>query len=116
MPHFLYAFRAPRDYQPGSTDGTNAWNEWFTELGSRVVDVGNPVFTATSAGETGAGTALGGYSLIAADSLEQAAALAHGCPLVRVGGGVEVGEITPLSELNLTTTVADHARRTGIAG
>jgi hypothetical protein len=40
---------------------------------------------------------LGGYTLVTADDLEAAVALAKGHPLLRQGGGVEVGELTVLN-------------------
>ena len=45
---------------------------------------------------------LGGYSLIDADSLDQAIALAQSCPLVDHGGGVDVGELTDPSVMPAT--------------
>jgi hypothetical protein len=41
---------------------------------------------------------LGGYTLITADSLDAAVALAEGHPLITRGGGVEVGELTLLNK------------------
>jgi hypothetical protein len=38
---------------------------------------------------------LGGYSLISAESIDEAVELARNCPFLRLGGGVEVGELTP---------------------
>jgi hypothetical protein len=63
-------------------------------------DSGSPIFSRQSVGETGTGTACGGYSLINADNPEEACELAAGCPLVSRGRGVEIGEVTPLSEVN----------------
>ncbi len=39
---------------------------------------------------------VGGYSLVKADSLEEATELAKGCPGLTVGGSVEVREISKL--------------------
>ena len=36
---------------------------------------------------------IGGYSIVKADSLEEATELAKGCPALTVGGSVEVREI-----------------------
>jgi hypothetical protein len=38
---------------------------------------------------------LTGYSILAADSLDAAAALAKGCPLLAAGGSIEVYEVVP---------------------
>jgi hypothetical protein len=48
-------------------------------------------------GNNGPDTTLGGYTLICADDLEGAVALAKGHPLLHQGGGVEVGEFTILN-------------------
>ncbi len=43
-------------------------------------------------------TRLGGYSLVTAEDLDGAAALAEGCPALRVGGGVEIGTVLEYTE------------------
>jgi hypothetical protein len=72
------------------------WIDWFTTLGSAVVDGGNPFGASTAVranGSTGAATAgLTGYSVLQADSLDLAAKLAGGCPILAGGGSVEVYE------------------------
>jgi hypothetical protein len=96
MPTYLLSFRMPSDY--ASTPATRAgWSEFFGTISPHLEDIGNPIFSRRSVGATGAGTVLGGYSLITADSLEQAGALAAGCPLIDRGGGVDVGELAPLT-------------------
>jgi hypothetical protein len=98
MPSYLLSFRTPSDYTP--TPDTRAdWNTFFGEISTHLEDIGNPIFSRRSVGETGAGTLLGGYSLINAGSLEEALELAGACPLVTRGGGVEIGEVTPVSEM-----------------
>lgn len=77
-----------------------AWGAWFGELGSAVVEVGAPVGPSTSvttAGSDGAArSGLGGYSVIAADSLDAAAALVAKCPVLAAGGKVDVYETIPV--------------------
>jgi YCII-related domain len=97
MPSYLLSFRAPGDYTP-TPDTRAGWNAFFGQISTHLEDIGNPIFSRQSVGETGAGTVLGGYSLINADSLEEARDLAASCPLVHRGGGVEIGEVTPVSE------------------
>ena len=41
-------------------------------------------------------TELGGYSIVSADDLSAAVAIARSCPALSAGGGVEVGELTRL--------------------
>lgn len=96
MPEFVFVYRAPSGYE-GSPDEGQKWNAWFNDLGGAVVEAGEPVFTRTLVGECGLNTNLGGYSVVKADSLEQAAEFATDCPIIVHGGGVEVGELTPIS-------------------
>jgi hypothetical protein len=96
MATFVIVNRAPKNYTP-SADALAAFNVWFARLGVNLVDRGNPVFDSRTLGNSGADTTLGGYTLIDADDLEAAVALANGHPLLRQGGGVEVGELTVLN-------------------
>jgi hypothetical protein len=78
-----------------------AWGAWFGELGSAVVDPGNPFAASTSVASDGsvnggARAGLGGYSVVEAASLEDAAALVKGCPVLAGGGSVDVYEIVPV--------------------
>jgi hypothetical protein len=97
MPTYLISNRPPKDYKP-SADVMEAWNAWFGALGDHLVDRGNPVFSAKALGTPADETRLGGYTLIIADDLHSAVALAEQCPVLKQGGGVEVGELTMLNE------------------
>ena len=92
MPKFLFSYRVPKDYQPGAETG-KAWQAWFESLGSSRIDTGHGVLATQTLGNLDAGTRLGGYSVVTADDMEGAAALAAGCPALRLGGGVEIGAI-----------------------
>jgi hypothetical protein len=113
MQMFLFCYRAPKNYSPGGSDVMGAWNSWFQALGASVVDSGNPVFDRSTLGNCDSSTELGGYSLITAEDLEAAVALAEGCPFLQNGGGVEVGELTLLNPASLVTTVEDHTQAIG---
>jgi hypothetical protein len=76
-----------------------AWTDWYTGLGDAVVDPGNPISpmakSISSDGKTSdkaVGTPATGYTIIAADSLEAAMAMAKGCPHLKAGGQVSVYE------------------------
>jgi len=78
-----------------------AWGKWFGELGQALVDGGNPFGPSSSVGpdgtvKQGAGSALGGYSILKADSLDQASQMAKGSPMIADGGTVEVYETFPV--------------------
>jgi hypothetical protein len=68
-----------------------AWSAWFGTLGDSVIEIGNP-FGAAAAVNGGSTSGLTGYSVVAADSLDDAVAKAGGCPILENGGGVEVYE------------------------
>lgn len=75
-----------------------AWGAWFQGMGAAVVDGGNPTGPSSTVHGGGRVTSDGGanpasgYSLVQADSLEQALELAKGCPILDAGGSVEVAE------------------------
>ena len=75
-----------------------AWNAWFGQLGDALVDGGDPVGQVKTIANNGTVSDGGinpstGYSVIKANSLDAAVALAKGCPLLNGGGGsVEVAE------------------------
>src|SRR5215831_3464377 len=80
-----------------------AWNAWFGKLGSNLVDAGNP-FTpqAKSISSNGAvsdgpvGELASGYSVIKADSLDAAVAIARECPVTLGGAKITVYETFPV--------------------
>ena len=95
MPKFVFTYRVPGDYQPGTETG-KAWEAWFEGLGSSRVDTGHAVVATRTLGRLDAGTRLGGYSVVVAEDIDGAAALAKRCPALQLGGGVEIGAIPEL--------------------
>ena len=73
------------------------WGQWFAELGSALVDGGAATGTAKTVGpggsiSDGGSRGLTGYSIVSADSLDAAVELAKGCPVLEIGGDVDVYE------------------------
>lgn len=75
------------------------WEAWFTNLGGALVSPGDPFtpMAKTIAGDGKVsdgpvGTLASGYSIIKADSLDAAAALAKGCPVLKGGAKISVYE------------------------
>ena len=93
MATYVFSFRVPSDYRPNA--GTTAeWQAWFGALGSALVDVGNAVTDYASLGEVGgSGSRMVAYSVVSAADMDSALALAKDCPVMRAGGGVEVGPV-----------------------
>ena len=97
MPKFLFSYRVPTDYQPGP-EASKAWEAWFESLGSSRIDTGHGVLATRTLGKLDAETRLGGYSVVMAEDMEGAAALAGGCPALQLGGGVEIGAVPEIIE------------------
>ncbi|HMH70431.1 MAG TPA: hypothetical protein VK502_03450 [Candidatus Saccharimonadales bacterium] len=98
MGKFVYVYYAGKDTDAGDNE---AWGKWFGELGSKLIDGGNP-FSDGNAVYKGGVMAIEekpvtGYSIVNADSMEEATELAKGCPLVDSdGGAVCVYEALPM--------------------
>ncbi len=73
------------------------WERWFEQLGSAVVDGGAATGAAKTVGPRGSvsdggSRGLSGYSIVTAESLDSAVELARGCPVLEIGGAVDVYE------------------------
>jgi hypothetical protein len=74
-----------------------AWGAWFGGMGAAVVDGGNPCgpsksIASNGAVRDGAASGLSGYSVLKANTLDEAATMAKGCPILAAGGSIEVYE------------------------
>ena len=93
MTKYVFSFRVPAGYAPNA-ETPGEWQAWFGGLGTALVDVGNAVTEYASLGEVGGtGSRMVAYSIVSAADMDAALALAKDCPVMRVGGGVEVGPV-----------------------
>jgi hypothetical protein len=76
-----------------------AWGAWYAALGSAVVDPGYPlspvaksVASDGTVGDGPAGSMVSGYTIVEAESLDSATAMAQGCPVLRGGAEISVFE------------------------
>ena len=73
-----------------------AWGTWAEKVGQAMVDLGNPFGPSRSIAADGTvsdgGSGMTGYSILQADSLDDAAELASSCPIIASGGTIEVYE------------------------
>ena len=76
-----------------------AWTAWYTELGSAVVDPGNPftpmaksIMSDGTVGDGPSGMPASGYTIIEAGSLDEAVDMAKGCPVLDSGAEISVYE------------------------
>jgi len=96
MSKYVLAFRGEPDRAHEQDEGQQ-WSDWFADLGAAIVDRGNQVGTvrtlAAKDGGDPASAVLTGYFVINAADADEAARLARGCPGLRHGVSVEVGEV-----------------------
>ena len=100
MPKFVFAYHGGSmpESPAAQSDAMAAWGAWFGSLGEAVIDGGNPTgqsktITANGSVTDGGGkNPLSGYSLINATSIDVALEHAKSCPILSVGGSVEVAE------------------------
>ena len=93
----LYAGGSMPETEAEQAAVMTAWTNWFTELGSAVVDPGNPFNSDSKTISAGpkivdAKATASGYSVIEADSLDQAAKFAETCPVLLGGAQLMVFE------------------------
>jgi hypothetical protein len=93
---YLYAGGQMAETPEAQEKAMQEWTAWFGTLGDSVADIGNPFGAGTTIKNGGASdggaSKLGGYSIINAESLTDAASKAKGCPVLKSGGSVEVYE------------------------
>ena len=100
MPKFVLAYHGGSipDSEAAQAEAMATWGTWFATLGDVVIDGGNPTGQSKTVGANGSvsngggGNPLTGYSLINAASIDEAVKHAKGCPILAVGGSVEVAE------------------------
>ncbi len=99
MPKFVLAYHGNPDIQSKEEGAAHmaAWKAWSAGLGDAVVDPGMPVSaskTITEAGvEDGGGSnPLSGITIIQAETMDEAIAMAKDCPHVSGSGTIEIAE------------------------
>jgi hypothetical protein len=100
MPNFLLVYHGGKEPEtPEEGEAMMAaWMAWFNDMGEAVVDGGNPVgqsYTVSASGiaHDGGANPVSGYTVIAAETLDAACAMAQACPIMGEGGSIEVAEI-----------------------
>jgi hypothetical protein len=107
MAKYLYLYRGPAtpmdQFTPEqSAEQMEAWGQWIGRLGQALVDVGAPFGARSALADDGTSPApgdLNGYSIVEADGVEAARALADKHPFLTEGKGrfsVEIFELVPM--------------------
>src|SRR4051812_21718946 len=113
MKDFLFVFR--NDFQalgqPSPEEMQVSMKKWMDWIGNfaaqnKLIDRGNRLHGDGKVVKTGnvitdgpyaeVKELIGGYTLVKAESLEEAAEMAKNCPILEMGGNVEVREINPM--------------------
>lgn len=108
---FLYRGRDTTSSPEQMQKTMEKWVAWFKELGAKgyIKDPGHPLEPAgkvvrsnqklvTDGPFAEAKDIVGGFTLIEAKDIDQAAEIAKGCPILEVGGSVEV---RPIQKINM---------------
>lgn len=113
MKDFLFLFRADySSYAKRSPEAlqsiTKKWMDWIGSIAAqnKLIDRGNrlendgkvikPNNIVTDGPYCEIKESLGGYTLIKAETIDEAVTLAKGCPVYEIGGSVEVREISKM--------------------
>jgi hypothetical protein len=85
MKKFMFLYKG---FKTPTQEIGQAWMKWFEEVGDKMVDSGNPMSAGTEVTKTGLTEldfgldALTGYSIVNAESKEEAIALAKTNPMI----------------------------------
>lgn len=74
------------------------YKEWLTSLGNSLVSPANPLKDTQTINpdgsiSPGSTTAMSGFSILEADSIEIATEMAKSCPFLEIGGSLEISEL-----------------------
>ena len=100
MDKFMLVYYGGKQANPSERDKVMAeWNAWFAGMGKKVVDQGNPTMPGKTIGARGGvkagvpGEPVTGYSIIMAENLDAAVAMAKSNPQLKAGGQIAVYSI-----------------------
>ena len=103
MLHFLFAYHVGK--QPDTPEETEVeiehWRGRFDRIDPAIVDLGNPAGTAKTVSakgvsDSGGDNPLSGYTIIHAESIDQAVELAKACPIIG-DGSIDVAKMHEVS-------------------
>jgi hypothetical protein len=107
MAKFLYLYRGPATPMDAftaeqSAEQAKAWGDWIGSVGSALVDVGAPFGARAAVADDGSSPTpsdQNGYSIVDADSLDDARKLLERHPFLSEGKGrfsIEIFELAPM--------------------
>jgi len=75
-------------YEEPTQEVMDAWNSWFASIADKIADMGSPLGPGREISGTGTkelpmgADAITGYSIINAEDMDEAEAIAQGCPII----------------------------------
>ena len=95
---FVYLGGNPPTSPEESSKHFSKYMEWLTSLGDSVVIPTIPLKDTTTVSpdgtvREGGSSAMSGFSIIKAESIEAALSIAKDCPFLEIGGSLEVSEM-----------------------
>ncbi|MCG8426682.1 MAG: YciI family protein [Chromatiales bacterium] len=78
------------------------YKEWLSSLGDSAISPANPfknthTVSPDRAVTSGSTTSMSGYTIIEAESMDEALAIAKACPFLDINGSLEVSELVNMS-------------------
>lgn len=100
MPNFVISYiggNTPSTPEEGQKHMAK-YRSWLSSLGDAAVSPANPLRNTQTVNPDGSVTAgsqtsMSGYTIVEADSHDDAVAMAKACPFLEVGGSLEVSEV-----------------------
>ncbi len=93
--------------QPASPEAAQEhmekYREWLTSLGDAIVSALNPlkdthVISPEGEATIGSSTAMSGFTILQANSLEAVIEMSKSCPFLEIGGTLEVSELMQMGQ------------------
>jgi hypothetical protein len=104
MPQFVIVYLGG-NHPSSSEEGRKHYSkymEWLSSMGDSVVSPANPLKNTHAVNPDGSTlpggvTAMSGYTIIKAGSMDAALVIARACPFLDIGGSLEVSELAMMS-------------------
>ena len=105
MPQYMITYLGG-DHPSNPEEGKqhmSRYEDWLSSLGDAAISPANPLKntrTVHSDGTVNPGgkTSMSGFTIIEADSIEQALSIAKDCPFLDIGGSLEVSELLQMGD------------------
>ena len=100
MSNYILAYHGGKKPETPAEGAKNMakWKAWVGGLGDAVVNPGTPlgksrIVSSLGVSDDGRSNPLIGFSIVKADSMDAALAMARECPHLEIGGTLEVAEV-----------------------